>query len=501
MEILVVSPTSPHYYLSPLTAELSVSRAVKPVSRQPLWVCAVLEEAGFSLQYLPLQDLYPLSCPPEREREHLKQRDCEVMVLSPELLTSTSTYPICGRIAHTYKELNPSGKVVLTGDHASTLPEATLTELEVDVIAPFEFLLNREYAASLLEALLRDKEPSCKGIWFKSNGRIRQQPEVSPVVEELSALPPPSYSLLSPYSEEISRGDRIWVDVLTSRGCPFRCAFCSSIPAEEFHRIRYQSPGGVAAEIDEIRRAFGNSNVFWEGIYDELYAFDIEHLQRMNKVFEEKDVKFSLVFGRCSPFSRDIAHIISNHSEGVIFGAETCNQTSLDLLHKGQTFEQVITASRIAKESSLTTVLQWIVGLPGETTSTIHRCLATINRLYASGLADRIDIQMLVPFPWTDIYKNPERIGLHIESREWEEYTELGSYPVYSTDTLTRQQIWSYFLYAHLISIYGRVMRKYFKQDLSTASQEECVTYFEERPEDSYNALFIKNLFDHGGLE
>ncbi len=499
MEITVVSPPSPHFYVSPLTKELFIQKAVKPVSRQPLWICAVLEEAGFSFRYLPLQDLYPLSCPPLVEERHIRESDCQVMVLSPELLTCTSTYYTCGRIARIYKEMNPSGKVILSGYHASTLPEMALSELEVDVIAPYEFLLDAEHTAPLLEALLQDREPSCDGIWFKNRGKIERHLPISPVIEDLSALPPPRYRLLQPYCEQISRGDRMWVDVMTSRGCPFKCIFCSSIPAEEFRRIRYLSPENVAAEIDEIRSAFGNQNVFWEGIYDELYAYDSERLQEMNKVFEEKDIKFSLVFGRCSPFSHDTARILSNHSEGIIFGAETCNQASLDILRKGQTFNQVLTALKTAKEFSLTTILQWIVGLPGETTSTIYTSLATISRLYTSGLSDRIDIQLLVPFPWTEIYKNPSKYGISIHSRKWDEYNELGYYPVYSTDTLTRQQIWSYFLYANLHNFYGRAMRKHFARDLYKASQPEIFSYFEERPEDSQNSAYIENLFNHEG--
>lgn len=500
MEILVVSPPSPHYYLTPLIEELSTSMTIRPTSRQPLWVCAVLEEAGFSVKYLPLQDLYPMSCPPHVEKDHLRHVDCEVMIIVPELLTSTSTYSSCGRLAAFYKDRNPSGTVILSGEHASTLPELTLQQLDVDIIAPFEFLLEQESTSSLLNTLLKEGKPTCSGIWYKHEGKIHSNSPLSPIViEDLSTLPPPRYSLLSPYCQEIFRGDKVWVDILTSRGCPFRCSFCSSMPAEEFHPMRYQSREGVRAEIDEIKKAFGTSNIFWEGIYDELYAYNLEHLHTIDSLLEEEDIKVSLVFGRCSPFSRDMAEVISHHSEGIIFGAETCNQDSLTLLNKGQTFDQVIAALRTARKASLTTIAQWMVGLPGETTSTIYQTLATINRLYTSGLAERVDIQMLVPFPWTEVYRYPEKFGIKIESHTWEEYHELGYYPVYSTDTLTRKQIWDYFLYAKLTNIYARSLRKSFNRELYKESEAELQHHFSEREEDAYKSAFIKNLFEQGG--
>jgi anaerobic magnesium-protoporphyrin IX monomethyl ester cyclase len=504
MEILVVSPPSPHYYLTPLIAELSTSMTIKPISRQPLWICAVLEEAGFSVKYLPLQDLYPFSCPPHVMKDHLQQTDCGVMIIAPELLTSTCTYSSCGRLATFYKNETPSGTVILSGEHASTLPESTLRELDVDIIAPFEFLLEKERTSSLLDAILKEGTPACSdcsGIWYKNEGKIHRNPPLSPVVEDLSTLPPPAYSLLSPYSEKLFRGDKVWVDLLTSRGCPFRCSFCSSMPAEEFHTMRYQSPEKVRAEIDEIRNAFGTSNIFWEGIYDELYAYNLEHLLTIDALLEEEDIRVSLVFGRCFPFSRDIAEIVSHHSDGIIFGVETCNQDSLTTLRKGQTFDQAIAALRTARKASLTTVAQWIVGLPGETTATIYQTLATINRLYTSGLVERVDIQMLVPFPWTEIYQHPEKFGITIESQKWDEYHELGYYPVYSTDTLSREQIWNYFLYAKLTNIYGRAFRKSFNLDLYKKSESELQLHFAEREEDAFKSTFVENLFRQGGIK
>jgi radical SAM superfamily enzyme YgiQ (UPF0313 family) len=495
-EILVVSPTPPHWYLSPVTSELVQSKTIKPISRQPLWVCAVLEEAGFSVHYLPLQDLYPTSCDPAVEKELVNRFDCPVMILFPRLLTSTSTYYNCGRIASVYKETT-SGKVVLSGYHASTLPEETLSELDVDIIAPFEFLLNSQQTTPLLEALLQDKEPTCHGIFLKRNGKICRQPPASPVVEDLTALPPPKYTMLSPYLEQISRSDSIWIDIVTSRGCPFKCAYCSSIPTREYHTVRYLSSENVAAEIDEAKKAFG-SKVLWEAIYDELFAYNKEHLLQMKQVFEEKDIKFSLAFGRCSLFSKEIAEIMSQYTEGVVFGAETCNQLSLDMVHKKQTFDDVITALKIAKEYCLTTVLQWMVGLPGETTSTIYKTLSTMTRLYTSGLADRIDVQILVPFTWTDIYRNPQQFGIDIHSRKWDEYNELGYYPVYCTDTLSRQQIWSYFLYTHLTNIYARALRNLFPRDVYKSSLEHIAAYFSDNQ--LYKSAFLQDLFEHGGI-
>ena len=264
--------------------------------------------------------------------------------------------------------------------------------------------------------------------------------------------------------------------------------------------MRYQSAEGVRAEIDEIRNAFGTSNVFWEGIYDELYAYNLGHLHEMDVLLEEEDIRVSLVFGRCSPFSRDIAEIISHHSDGIIFGAETCNQDSLSALGKGQTFDQVIAALKTARKASLTTVAQWMVGLPGETTSTIYQTLATINRLYTSGLAERVDIQMLVPFPWTEIYRHPGKFGISIESQKWDEYHELGYYPVYSTDTLNREQIWDYFLYTKLTNIYARSLRKSFNLDFYKASEPELQLYFAEREEDTEKSAFIRTMFEQGGI-
>lgn len=500
-EICIASPCGMHWFNTPLTAELFGSAPMRPVARQPLWVCASFQEAGFSVSYLPLYDLYPVSADLHKEKEHITKMESDVLIISPEVLTSTTTYYSCGRLASAYKEKNPSGTVVLSGYHASTLPEQTLEELEVDVIAPYELLLMGQ-GRMLIEDLLEEREPTSRGVTFRgADGRIHTQEPGPSVVEDLSTLPPPAYSLLLPWFKDISHDSPAWINLVTSRGCPFSCAYCSSIPSPQFRKIRFLSPESVEREVDKIQKTFGKA-VCWEAVYDEFYAFDLDHVRRMNSVFKERDILFSLVFGRCTHFSNQIAEVLTEHTKGIIFGAESCNQASLDAVNKNQSFQDILTALKIAKEHDLTTVLQWIVGLPRETSATIYQTLVTMNRLYTSGLCDRIDIQMLVPFPWTDIFENSARYDLEILSRRWDEYNELGYYPVYRTETLSRHQIWSYFLFAQLSNIYARALRKNFPKDVYKADIPEIIQYFNETPEDLLKEAYVKTLFDmNGGRE
>ena len=59
---------------------------------------------------------------------------------------------------------------------------------------------------------------------------------------------------------------------------------------------------------------------------------------------------------------------------------------------------------------------------------------------------------ILRPQPGTDIGENPEKYGITIHHRNWSQYHSKGGYPVYSTNKLSPQQIYTYYLMAELIA-------------------------------------------------
>jgi len=124
------------------------------------------------------------------------------------------------------KDACPDSFTILGGPHASFLPIDTLRECpELDAVCIGE---GEETIVDLVEALSKRRDlSSVKGVAYRSRGKIRMN-QARPFIEDLDSIPFPARHLL-PMDKYTVLGKRtIICHIMSSRGCPFRCIFCSS---------------------------------------------------------------------------------------------------------------------------------------------------------------------------------------------------------------------------------------------------------------------------------
>ncbi len=180
----------------------------------------------------------------------------------------SSVFPIVREICKRVKQLNPEIITITGGTYPTFLAEELLAkEKDLDLIA----LGEGEYTMrDLIAALKRDGDLSgIDGLAWKENGAVRLNPKTR-WVEDLDQLPFPARDLLPMdlYSEIIvphsfSSKEKLNTPMITSRGCPARCSFCSSSKYWGY-RYRWRSPKNVLDEIGELVEKWGIREIQFE---------------------------------------------------------------------------------------------------------------------------------------------------------------------------------------------------------------------------------------------
>lgn len=195
-------------------------------------------------------------CPAERFRlPELAERLSE---FNPRLVGIVANSVLISRaieVSRLIKKIDPEIATVLGGYHPTLFPKTILREESVDFVAIGEGEMT---TLDLCGTLEENGSPSeIKGVGFKEDG-IRINP-LRPVIKDLDKLPSPAYHLLPIKRYRLcstSKRSHRQISVVSSRGCPFNCYFCSS-PGFWGARYRSHSPEYVLAILDRLFDDYG----------------------------------------------------------------------------------------------------------------------------------------------------------------------------------------------------------------------------------------------------
>ncbi|KYK33355.1 MAG: hypothetical protein AYK18_15100 [Theionarchaea archaeon DG-70] len=457
LDVLVITPPRS------ATVQKMISRSYPEfpsTDSVPLRAAQVLEEGGFKVQFLPLFNLFnnfSVEKDADDLSEYIGQYDTDVVLeINDYYIRSRGipAYPASLYVAHLMKECNPNCHVILAGSHVSALRHSVfLDSQDVDVVIKLE---GEAILCDLVKHLQKDGSlEEIKGILYRENGQIRETGGYG-IVKELDSLPVPAYHLLRKWAEEIpNRMGRAsgFVDLTlrTSYGCPHRCAFCGGTPT--WNICRFRSAEKVAEDMEYAKDTLKGKNIRFFYFDDENFNINMDHLTSIGHMMQKQDMRVEGVLAAVPYLTRETAQEISKFSESILVGAENAVDSILATVNKRQTFDQVLRACKTAKEFKLGIDLQWVIGLPGEDAQTIPVNLHAIHRILMKGNARSVSPNLLRPQPGSDIGDHPEKYGIIIHHKNWSEYHTKGSYPSFSSKTLTRSQIYVYYLMAEWIAL------------------------------------------------
>jgi radical SAM superfamily enzyme YgiQ (UPF0313 family) len=287
-------------------------------------------------------------------------------------------------IARRARALAPRVPIVWGGAHASLFPTTTAADPAVDWVLPREA---DESAVMLARALTDGGALSdIRGLLSRTGGGVTTTGEAP--LPDVATLPSSAYHLidLTRYApRRIPDGGTVMgVDVLTSRGCPYRCAFC---PNELLlgRRWRKRPVDQVKDELDHLL-VTGAINHVW--FMDDLFIGDtnrvadiLDHLHgRYPAVRWEANVRADM-FRAGLVDASFLRYLRETGCACLRMGAESGNNDVLALLQKDITVEETEHAAAACLDADIVPLLFFMMGIPGESRSQLFDTLAFMARL------------------------------------------------------------------------------------------------------------------------
>lgn len=347
-----------------------------------------------------------------------KQIISAVKKIKPEIVgitMNTSTRFECLDLAKEIKQ-SMNIPIILGGPHPTLMPQQILENYPyIDYIVRNE----GEYIClNLLNALERKEElDKVKGISYQKNGRIAHN-EKAESIKNLDELPFPEYKFfnLKNYSKHPLHPKEFLkypaASIITSRGCPFNCTFCSSSNLWG-HKIRFRKPKEI---VDEIEKIYSKYNVKFFFFYDDNFTFDkdraIEICKLISKRGLHKKIKW-LCKSEVNAVTEELLMWLKKAGCCVIeYGVEDGSPEGLKFFKKPHTIEQLFKAFELTHKAGLHIVAYFIIGGDHESQENIQLKKKIIEKLNPT----LITASLLLAYPCTEVYELGKKRGMWDEN-------------------------------------------------------------------------------------
>jgi anaerobic magnesium-protoporphyrin IX monomethyl ester cyclase len=364
-----------------------------------LYVGTALKQAGFSVTILDERTT------PDLTPSIRKSLEDDPLFVGISSMTGYQIRHGLG-IAQTVRELNTRIPIVWGGVHPTIHPDSTVRHELVDLVVVGE---GEETSVDLAQTLERKGDlTGVHGIVFKDAGRIVHTPERKKIV--LDSLPSPDYSLVDPDNYftigHISRTRQL--QVVTSRGCPFHCAYCY-LQMPELRGYRAFSAKRVYADIEYLRDKHGIKSVFF---YDDYFFGNRQRVLEILELIEQKPlgVQFE-VSCRIDFLTRESDELLARFCKAgfteLLIGVESGSDRILKMIRKGFTRDQVILANRKLAKAGIGAKLSWMAGFPTETREDFFQTVDLMLQLTKENpLCSLTPLGIYTPYPGTELYES-----------------------------------------------------------------------------------------------
>jgi len=282
------------------------------------------------------------------------------------------------------KKIAPDKKIVIGGPYASYYTEEC-KQLGFDCI------------------ILGEGEKALLKLLRGSNQKIIKEEITS---KELNKFPLPyrSNKLLDKYSYLLN-GVKA-TSMITSRGCPFKCAFCEHANT----KVKYYHTNRIESEIEQITQLGYKAIMF----FDDLFAVNKIRVKELCDVIKNFKIHFRC-FGHATLMTDEIAKILA--SAGCVetgVGVESGDQSILNIVkHPTPTIAQCYDYVKICHNAGIRVKAFLMLGLPNETKESIKKT----EKFIATSGVDDFDLTLFYPYCGTEIRNNLNKYDIHLVSK------------------------------------------------------------------------------------
>ncbi len=373
----------------------------------------------------------------------------KVRRVSPDIVGTAGMTPMISGAVKTVnlvKEVDPSIKTVMGGIHATFTYEDLLKENSpIDIVVRGE---GEETMVELVRCLERNGDlKNVKGIAYRKGDTVVATEKRPPV--DVNTLPLPAYHLL-PMEKYHFEFLGEFTTVLTSRGCPFSCTFCSE--CDFWGRPwRPRNPESVGEEMEIVNKKYKREAV-WFG--DDCFNVDYNHIKGICEQIQERDLDVQWFYqGRADflvkykgllPLMRKTGNIMTQ------IGVEASTDEGLAQLNKNVTTGQVREAVRLMKKNDIISQGLIIIGTRDDTVDTILHKIKYMKSLKV----DFPIFTMFTLFPGSKVYDEAKKEGI-IEDFDFDHYNM--AHPLMGTEKMSREELFRW---------YGECHREYYSDPL-----------------------------------
>jgi len=322
----------------------------------------------------------------------------------PDILGLSLFTPHIRSVGSLLEILENTGRKPFTiagGPHTSALPEETLRRYPIDIGV---FGEGEETLSDIVKRLENGNGglESIPGTVCRSNGIVIKN-RARPLIQPLDSIPPPARDLMPPLKTHRPTPASIrklpLAVMLTSRGCPYKCAFCDRAVFGASYRTH--SPEYVLNEMREVTGKYGAREIRF---FDDDLAIDRNRAAAIAEMIVSRGMKIPWTCN-LSAKAADPELFRLFRKAGcwqVLFGLESGSDRILKKLKKHTSTSTSERAVRLALESGLRVRADFLVGTPGETIGEMWETVSFAIKLNV----DFAHFNKFVPFPGTEIHNS-----------------------------------------------------------------------------------------------
>ena len=375
------------------------------------------------------------------------------------LTATTTTIIICSKIAGKIKEKLPNTITIVGGAHLSAFPDACIEEFP-----SFDYAVQGDGELPLVElyhTLIEGKTvsndskrwvPTEKkgGIWFRDHcGKIAHY-ETIRQFKHLDDIPfanrqkfPNDKYRVGPLMDIGYRGSQIG-KIAGSRGCPYRCVFCSE--GKSWPPYRSRTPENIFKEMETMYHKEGVRHIFF---VDDTINVRTNDLMKLSEMIIKSGMKiYWHCYARVHPIDDEILSAMKRSGcFGIMFGVESGDPHLIKTLGKNINLEQARNAIRLSKKFDLKTLAFFMFGLPGDTPETCENTIRFAKELNP----DLAFFSMTVPFPGTELYDNYVQSKVLPTNFTWDAFTLHKKNSMHQTANMSSEEVLYYYNKAHTV--------------------------------------------------
>ena len=410
-KILLINP--------PLTGKLSSGICTVKVPLGLAYIASYLEKQGYTLQILDCMAYYE-----EIEKRSdgnyrigLSERKIiqKIKSFNPDVVGVSCSFSIYEedsiKIAELVKK-NSKALVVFGGANSSANPDSILKNKNVDMIVKGEGeVVFSNIVKNFADKKKRDSIPGTIVIGRKNKIKINKP---AGYIKNLDEIPFPARHLL-PMEKYLKHPQNAMAnmrkpttEIVTSRGCPFNCIFCS-IHTVWGRKWRARSAKNVVDELEYLKKKYGIKEFRF---FDDNMTWDKKRIIEIcDEIIKRKlNIKWDTPNGiAIATLNEEVLKKMKQAGYyKIIMGIESGSKKTLSFMRKPVSLKHAKKIINLCNKIGIWTWSTFVIGFPDETGEDIEK---TIDFAKKSGL-NFVTFYIAQPYPGTEMYDIYEKKGL-----------------------------------------------------------------------------------------